>query len=370
MKRVYLNDNVLEAAIKRIRRIFLEFDTVVVNISGGKDSTVVYHLALQVAEELGRLPLPVLFIDQEAEWEMVIEYVRELMADPRVTPYWLQIPMRIFNATSTNEEDAWLKCWEPNADWIRPKEPNSIHENTFGTDRFARLFDETPKVFWPGRKVASLAGVRTEESPGRLAGLTNVASYKDITWCKKGKHQYAFYPLYDWSWMDVWKAIHEHQWPYCPLYDYMYQYGVLVKDMRVSNVHHETATNTLHFLQEIEPETWNKIVARVNGVHAVGRLSEAYRTPDELPPMFQSWKEYRDHLLANLIQSPEHQEIFRKRFASEDRRFVSNKITHKLVRMQIDSLLLNDYHGTKSSNFHAKWHKYGINAGKKYHERT
>ena len=56
---IYLNKNVYEAAKDRIRFVYREFKNVVVNFSGGKDSTVVLHLALEVAEETGRLPVNV-----------------------------------------------------------------------------------------------------------------------------------------------------------------------------------------------------------------------------------------------------------------------------------------------------------------------
>ena len=54
----YSKENVYEASKRRIRELFEDFPNVVVAFSGGKDSVVVFHLALEVAEELGRLPLP------------------------------------------------------------------------------------------------------------------------------------------------------------------------------------------------------------------------------------------------------------------------------------------------------------------------
>ena len=68
---------------------------------------------------LEALPLPVMFVDQEAEWDLVIEYMRRIMSDPRVQPYWYQIPFRLFNATS--EQSEWMNCWEPGAEWMREK---------------------------------------------------------------------------------------------------------------------------------------------------------------------------------------------------------------------------------------------------------
>src|SRR5690554_6917043 len=97
--KIYKKNNVFDEALFRIRYLFDEFENVIVNISGGKDSTVTLNLALQVAEEKNRLPLQVFFIDQEAEWQTVIDHVREVFSDTRIKPYWLQCPIKIFNAT-------------------------------------------------------------------------------------------------------------------------------------------------------------------------------------------------------------------------------------------------------------------------------
>ena len=71
--KIYLKDTVLEAARNRAARLFDEFDNLYVAFSGGKDSTVTLNLALEEAERRGRLPLPVIFIDQEAEWQATID---------------------------------------------------------------------------------------------------------------------------------------------------------------------------------------------------------------------------------------------------------------------------------------------------------
>jgi predicted phosphoadenosine phosphosulfate sulfurtransferase len=218
--KIYRNESVLEAAKNRLRFLFDEFEEVVVNISGGKDSTVVYHLALEIAKEKGRLPLKVLFLDQEAEWQATIDQVRYSMERPEVTPLWYQIPIRLFNATSAEEH--WLQCWDPAEEpkWMRPKESYSIKENSYGTDRFTEVFKAIMKKDF-GPKSCHIVGVRAEETPARTLGLTTAATYKWITWGKiidKGRDQYNFYPIYDWGPVDVWKAIHDHNWPYnrCP----------------------------------------------------------------------------------------------------------------------------------------------------------
>ena len=108
--KILLKDNVKEAAYQRVERLFDEFENVVVGFSGGKDSTCVLNIALDVAEKLNRLPLPVLFVDQEAEWEGTIKYVDEVMNDKRVKPYWFQMPMVITNNASSYNRYSY--CWQ------------------------------------------------------------------------------------------------------------------------------------------------------------------------------------------------------------------------------------------------------------------
>ena len=98
--------NVFDAALDRIRMLFDEFDDVIVSTSGGKDSTVIFELTMMVAAEKNRLPQKVLFLDQEAEYTKTIEYIRKVMHRADVQPIWLQIPFKIFNATSKYKQ--WL----------------------------------------------------------------------------------------------------------------------------------------------------------------------------------------------------------------------------------------------------------------------
>lgn len=294
--KIHLKETVYEAALNRIRYLFDEFENVIVGISGGKDSTVIYNLAMMVAKEKNRLPLNVLFLDQEAEWQTVIDHIRTIMTSPDVKPYWLQIPIKLFNATSTTEQ--WLQCWKEGDEWIRPKEEISIKENIYGTDRFAQIFPAFIKHEFAGRRACYLAGMRCEESPTRYITLTTLAKYKGITYGNKLNSKsdlhYTFYPLYDWSYLDVWKAIHDNGWKYCRLYDYMYQYGVPLGRMRISNVHHETAVYSLYFLQEVEPDTWDKITKRISGISTAGQMKHSAFAVKDLPFMFADWKEYRD----------------------------------------------------------------------------
>ncbi len=358
--KIYKKTNVLEEALERIRFVYDEFDEVAVSFSGGKDSTITLELALIVAREKNRLPVPLLFIDQEAEWTYAIDYIRRQMHREEIKPYWLQVPFKLENAASHSGE-SYLHCWEPGAEWLREKEPIAIKENIYGTSggsgvEFYNLFKAWGATTFPDIKLARLGGVRAEESPVRYINVTSTICHKWVTWGTNQDldHHKLFYPIYDWSYTDVWKAIHDHQWDYCKLYDVMYQYGIPVPNMRVSSLTHETAIRSLWWLQEADPGLYGKLVKRLDGVDAVGKMPESCMPPKKLPPMFKDWTEYRDYLLENLIDNAMTHGRFKKMFEVDDRdiaRFgIEGKDAERIKRGEVSAILVNDFTGTKMHN--------------------
>ena len=347
VQRMNLTTSVLEEARKRIKFLYDEFEIVCVSFSGGKDSTVIMNLALEEAESRGRLPLDVIFLDQEAEWQSTVDYMRIIQSNPKIRLHWIQAEFKLFNGASTLSD--WLYCWKEDTDWIRPKEPSSIHINTFGTDRFVDILSRIQGQFWPNDKTAVLMGVRAEESATRMLGLTQRETYKGITYGRKqhgpGEH-YGFSPIYDWSYKDVWKYIHDANVPYNKLYDYQYRHGIPVSKMRCSSVTHESALIDLTFMQEIEPKTWMKVSKRVSGANSINQLStSSLKCPKELPWMFSSWAEYRDYLTEVMIDSSHHTKMFKyyKGFESKH----TPESHDRFSKCAIDAILANDYHFTK-----------------------
>ena len=352
---VYLEQNVWDAGLQRFRWLFDEFENVVVGFSGGKDSTVTLELALIVAREKNRLPLPVMFLDQEGEWQGTIDTVREVMYRDEVKPMWFQIPMVMTNNASSS--DRFHKCWDEDKSdlWIHEKDPISIKENVYEEDRFHELFYPILKHHFPEGNAIYVAGVRGEEAPKRIMTLTKGNVYKGVTWGKIFNRKlgyYTFYPLYDWSYTDIWHAIEVNNWKYCKVYDEMYRQRIPHQNMRISNVHHETALDTLTMIQEIEPKTWEKLTKVIGGANTIKHLDKsAFKCPKKLPHAFESWKEYAHYLADNLITVDEGREKIDGLFAKWEPIFVDDAIQRDFYASIITTILSNDWDLTKFSNW-------------------
>ena len=88
-----IDENVYEAALRRIEDLYNRVDEVVVSFSGGKDSTCVMMVTLEVAKKLGRLPLKVLFFDEEIVDPDTIEYIERVRLRDEIDLYWFCVPV-------------------------------------------------------------------------------------------------------------------------------------------------------------------------------------------------------------------------------------------------------------------------------------
>ena len=355
---MYLDKDVYECAINRINFLLEEFDEILVWVSGGKDSTVIFNMVKELAIKQGRKYMYIGWIDQEAEWQHTVEIIKKWMYDDFVKPIWVQVPMRLSNATCTRKD--FLECWNEDEKhlWMREKDPIARKENVYGTDRFHKLFDGISAYEFGDKNTCCIGGLRTSESPARFRSITAQECYRGITWGKKHSIKrnniFTFYPIYDWSFTDVWKAIYDNDWEYNKIYDYYYQYGLPQQKMRVSNLHHEVAMDKLFYMQEIEPETHNRLCNRLEGIKSASQFGEDNYFVYKLPFMFKDWKEYRDYLLEKLIK-PEHQELFRKRFHAQDLEFEDEIYYKRCLKTHVQSILANDWEsGVKMANFQVR----------------
>lgn len=300
--------NVLEAAQERIAFLFDNYDNIQLSFSGGKDSTALFHLINAEATKRGR-KFYLYFQDQEAEYQATIDLVEWAMSQPAVIPLWFQVPLFMTNAVS--HEQLFLWAWGNGENWVRDKNPLAIHE----------IKGRYPKRFykfnlWVGQnhakregKSVSIIGLRAEESPDRRFVMFGEDS--ELFWLRRKKEPHKAYPIIDWSFTDIWKYLTENNLRYNEIYNKMYMLGVPLRQMRVSNLIHEKAYKCLAELQELEPETYDKLEQRLHGVHCAGLYAreKLVYSIKEKPEQFATWKQYKDFLLESI--HPDLSRIFK-----------------------------------------------------------
>lgn len=292
-------ENVLIAGQKRVEYLFDNYDNIQLAFSGGKDSTVLFHLINEEAKKRDRKFI-LYFQDQEAEYQGTIDIVEWAMSQPNVIPQWYQVPIFMTNAASSSQLFLW--AWGNGEKWVRKKHPLAIHE----------IKKKYPKRFykfnlWVAQKnrkkyhnMVSIIGLRAEESPDRRFVMFGEDS--ELFWLRRKNEPNKAYPIIDWRYTDVWKYLVDGNFRYNKIYDKMYMLGGSLRSFRVSNLVHEKAFKCLTDLQELEPETYNKLEERLQGVHSAAiyaneKLMYSIRT---LPEKFKTWKEYKDFLLNNI----------------------------------------------------------------------
>lgn len=342
--------NVLEAARERIAFIFDHFENVQVSVSGGKDSTVLAHLALEEAKRRNRR-VGIFFLDEEVVYQETINqvtYIMEEMAPGNVIPLWLQMEFNLTNATSLTETQ--FIPWEEGKHklWMRPKKSYSIKfpmwdRNTqFVGDKakgfgFYDVFVNFERCY---HNTAFLVGLRGTESPNRWRTVSHhpsVIGGQKIYWSTAKGDNFSMYPLYDWNFADVWHYIAESNLRYHKIYDYQVKKGYPINEMRISSLIHERSFKALCDLPEFEPETYNRLVKRAKGIalaQETAKNAKLFRART-LPKNFDTWRAYRDFLF-NTHPNPEQALLMRRQF----RNHLDNEY---VARQEVRKLILNDY---------------------------
>lgn len=320
--------NVKEAAEERIAYLFDNYEKVIVSLSGGKDSTVLAHLAHAEAIKRGR-QIYFFFLDQEMEYISTFRHVEEMMKLPNVIPLWFQIHGIL--PTAISHEEFWLEPWNPaeREKWIRQQKRVAIKEITWEHSVPWSFPDEKKMGFYglmkcmeqmfPGEEVAHLIGLRAEESLNRFRAVVNHPGVADKAWTTRNKWGgLKCYPIYDWTFQDLWVYIARNELAYNKMYDYFYKKGYAPREMRISSLMNRKAIGSMVDLQEFEPRLYDKLLDRAKGVKTAtlyAHEDKIFKTT-KLPENFATWLAYRDFLLQTL-PNREHAKIFRKRFAAQ-----------------------------------------------------
>lgn len=277
MPKIGLGINVYEAAKQRIEYTFDNFEKVYLSFSAGKDSTVMLHLVADIAREKGK-KFGLLMVDLEGQYKVTIDHALKCveMYKDLIDLHWVCLPIHLRNAVSVYQP--FWKCWDPEAKeaWIRqpPKfAKTNMEEYPFFVDgmEFEEFVPEFGEWYADGKSCACMVGIRTDESLNRFR---TIATDRKV---KKDNHQWTtkvtpnvfnIYPVYDWKTADLW--IYHNKNPSKPanqLYELMHKAGVPLGMMRICQPYGDDQRRGLWLFHLIEPETWSRVVARVNGAN-------------------------------------------------------------------------------------------------------
>lgn len=273
-----LENNVFECAIDRINFTLDNFERVYLSFSAGKDSTVMLHLAIQEVKKRG-LKIGILIVDLEGQYKLTIDHIFACIDQYKdnIELYWCCLPIHLRNAVSVY--DPFWKCWdsEQKENWIRPIPKEAISDvNYFPFFRDGMEFEEFVPEFgeWysQGKSTACLVGIRSDESLNRyrtISSKTKIRFQEKVYTTKVTDNVFNVYPIYDWRTQDIW--IYHAKNPnkrYNELYELMYKAGVPISHQRICQPYGDDQRRGLWLFHLIEPETWCKVVARVNGANS------------------------------------------------------------------------------------------------------
>lgn len=277
-KKIYREQNVLEAARERIAYSFDQFERLYVSFSGGKDSSVMLHLVMEEAIKRNR-KVGVLIIDLEAQYKATETHLAEMVdlyAD-HIDLHWVALPMALRNAV-TNYEPKWL-CWDPDKRdiWVREPDPRSITDPSFYPffepgmefEEFVVLFGAW---YGQGQPCGGFVGIRADESLNRFRTIAvfDKRMWQGRRWTTQVVNEtFNLYPIYDWRTEDIWR--YHAKFPEKPcneVYDLMHKAGVPISQQRLCQPYGDDQRKGLWLYHILEPHTWFKLIARVNGANS------------------------------------------------------------------------------------------------------
>jgi predicted phosphoadenosine phosphosulfate sulfurtransferase len=233
-----------------------------------------------------------------------------------------------------------------------PENGMNIHNSDFDFfENWMRDYDFQNKFWiWYREKkwwwnTACLIGIRTQESLDRWRTIFwdgRVFKYKNVSYSKNvGPWVFNFYPIYDWKVSDVWVANNKFSFEYNKVYDLFYQAWVPVNSMRVASPFNNCATSSLKLYKAIDPDSWWRMLFRVNGVNfawlywdTIAMWWRRIKLPN-----WQTWKTYLDFLLTTLPKETKENYLDKlnvsKKFWEEKWWVLSDEIINELKKRKI-----------------------------------
>lgn len=309
--------NVYERTQERLKAVFDAFDNIYVSFSGGKDSGVLLNLCIDYIRRHNlRRRIGVFHMDYEIQYRETIDYVERTLASNRdiLDVYRVCVPFRVPTCTSVFQR--YWRPWEPEKRelWVR-----AMPEGCLQRDDFPFFGEETSDYEFQNRfaewlhertgatRTCCLIGIRTQESFNRWRTIhsdRNQHRFEGRRWMRQwvGAQICNAYPIYDWLTTDVWTAYGRFGWPYNRLYDLFYRAGVPLDSQRVASPFISQALSSLHLYRAVDPETWGRMIGRVNGVNfaALYGRTPVFGWQSARLSQGLTWERYMRFLLATL----------------------------------------------------------------------
>lgn len=327
--KIYQTYNVLQGAQERIKTAFDTYERLYISFSGGKDSTVLMHLVLEEAKKRNR-KVGVLIIDLEAQYEYTIDHINKMvdLYKDNIDLHWFCGELLLRNAV-TNFEPRWV-CWdECKKDvWVRekPVQASDLTQYDFYVPKME--FEELMVIFgeWYSKHgkylTGGFIGIRANESLHRYRAIVSRKeglTMKGHKWTTKiAKNLYNLYPIYDWKTEDIWVYHGQNpEKPHNKIYDQMTKAGVKLSDQRLCQPYGDDQRKGLWLYHILEPDTWYKLIARVNGVNSgalyIQEKGNMTGYNKITKPDHHTWESFTNFLLSTLPEKTSKHYKFRFR---------------------------------------------------------
>lgn len=341
--------NVYELTQERLKMIFEEFDNIYISFSGGKDSGVLLNLCIDyIRQNSLKRKIGIFHMDYEVQYSMTIDYVNRVLETNRdiLDVYRICVPFRVTTCTSMYQ--SYWRPWDEQKKeaWVRemPKDAMKVDKFPFYNRKmwdydFQIEFSRWLHLQKAARRTCCLVGIRTQESYNRWRTIYRGVKkqYKNCMWSTEiDENVYNLYPLYDWKTEDIWVANGKFGWDYNKLYDLYYQAGVSLDRQRVASPFISEAIESLALYKVIDPETWGKMIGRVNGIGFAGLYGNTHaagRKSIRLPEGY-TWKSFMEFLLSTLTEHTRNRYLAKLktsiRFWKEKGGVLSDEVIQKL----------------------------------------
>ena len=311
-----VSKNVYELAQERLELIFKEFDTICVSFSGGKDSGVLLNLCIDYIRRNNlKRKLCVFHMDYEIQYTVTIDYVDRILEANKdiLEVYRVCVPFKVTTCTSMYQ--SYWRPWDESMKelWVRQMPQGSYTKEAFPfyTEKMWDYEFQMHFAKWLHQRkdavrTCFLIGIRTQESFNRWRSIhlnRKYQMYHNYRWTSKiGNDIFNAYPIYDWKTTDIWTANGKFGFDYNHLYDLYYKAGVNIERQRVASPFLCEAQESLALYKVIDPNTWGKMIGRVNGVNFTGIYggTHAMGWQSVRIPEGYTWQSFMQFLLSTL----------------------------------------------------------------------